>query len=93
MARVRREMPDLDAGAVVRLYASQVPAVSYEDSCIFHGARGCTLDRSLRANICNIYYCKGLTAYLTNRRRDSPRVIFAGKGGETRSSAVLMPRP
>jgi hypothetical protein len=93
MARVRREMPDLDAGAVVRLYASRVPAVAYEGSCIFHGAKGCTLERSLRADICNTYYCKGLTAYLRNRRKDSPRVIFAGKGDAMRSSAVLLPPP
>ena len=91
MARVRREMPDLNAGAVVRLYASRVPALAYKDSCIFHGAKGCTLDRSLRADICHIYYCKGLTAYLRSRRRDSPSVIFAGKGDDMRSSAVLVP--
>jgi len=91
MARVRRETPDLDAGTVVSLYASQVPAVAYEGSCIFHGAKGCTLDRSLRADICNIYYCKGLTAYLRDRRRDLPRVVFAGKGDDMRSSAVLVP--
>ena len=93
VARVRRKMPDLDAGAVVRLYANRVPAVAYEGSCIFHGAKGCTLDRSLRADICNTYYCKGLTAYFRNRRRDSPRVVLAGKGGEMRSSPVLVPRP
>lgn len=93
MVRIRWNMPDLDPGAIVRLYVSRVPAAAYEGSCIFHGAKGCTLDRHLRADICNTYYCKGLTAYLRSRRRDSPRVIFAGKGGDRRSSAVLIPSP
>jgi hypothetical protein len=92
MVCVRMDVPDLDAGAVMRLYTSRVPEVAYEGSCIFHGAQGCTLDRSLRADICNSYFCKGLTAYLRSRRRDSPRVILAGKGGDRRSSAVLVPK-
>ena len=93
MVRIRRDMPDLDADAVVRLYAKHVPSAAYEGSCIFHGSKGCTLDRSLRADICNSYFCGGLTAYLTDGDGDSPRVILAGKGDAMRSSAVLAPRP
>ena len=92
MARVCREMPDLDAGAVVRLYSKQVPAIAYEGSCIFHGAQGCTLDRSLRADICNSYFCGGLAAYFKSGDEDSPRVVVAGEGDAMRSSALLAPR-
>jgi hypothetical protein len=91
VARVHRDMPDLGASAVVRLYVQRVPVAAYEDSCIFHGDRGCTLDRSLRADICNTYYCKGLTAYLRSRRRDAPQMVLAGKDGDRRLSTVLMP--
>ena len=91
MARVRSDMPELDAGGVVRLYLKRVPSVAYEDSCIFHGSDGCTLERSLRADICNKYYCRGLTAFLRDRHEDAPRIVVAGKGDATRSSGILVP--
>jgi hypothetical protein len=93
MARVRRDKPDLDAGALVRLYSNRVPAAAYEGSCIFHGSNGCTLDRSLRADICNSYFCGGLTAYLSDGDEDSPRIVLAGQGADMRSSAALLPSP
>lgn len=91
MARVYRDMPDLEVGAVVRLYVSQVPPVAYEGSCIFHGGRGCMLDWSLRADICNSYFCGGLTAYFKEGDEDAPRIVHAGEGSAMRSSAVLVP--
>ena len=47
MARVRCARSALDVRAVLRLYVERVPEVGFEDSCIFHGKQGCTLDRSL----------------------------------------------
>ncbi|HEY0342005.1 MAG TPA: hypothetical protein VGC34_14460, partial [Steroidobacteraceae bacterium] len=91
MARIHRDRPELHAGALLRLYLDRVPALAYEDSCIFHGRKGCVLDRSLRADICNSYFCRGLGTYLTDRRPNTPRIVIAGKGDETRTSAVLMP--
>jgi hypothetical protein len=91
MFRIRRDLPDLDAAAVVRLYAKHVPQVAYEGSCIFHGSKGCTLDRSLRADICNSYFCGGLTAYFRDGDEDSPRVVHAGKREDMRSSVALVP--
>jgi hypothetical protein len=61
MARVRQAQPELEARAVVQLYVERVPATGYAGSCVFHGERGCTLDRSLRSDVCNSYYCGGLT--------------------------------
>src|SRR3954447_18700631 len=57
MARVRRDHPDLDARAIIRCYVEAVAALAYRDSCLFHGRHGCTLPRSLRAELCNSYYC------------------------------------
>ncbi len=91
MGRVRRDRPDLDAGALLRLYANLVPSGAYEGSCIFHGRRGCTLDRSLRADICNSYFCGGLAAYFREEDKDSPRVVLAGEGVAMRSSVALHP--
>jgi hypothetical protein len=91
IARVRRDKPDLDASAIISLFSERVPGFAYEGSCIFHGAEGCTLSRDLRADICNVYYCRGLTTYFRSRRRDAPQVIFAGKGDNMRSSQALRP--
>lgn len=91
MARVRHARPDLDARAILRLYAERVPAAVYQDSCIFHGKRGCTLERPLRADVCNSYFCGGLGAYVTSGDPTTPTVIIAGESDKMRTSAVLTP--
>jgi hypothetical protein len=62
LARLCVATPCMTEGAILRLYLARVPPVAYRDSCIFHGKQGCTLDRSLRADICNKYFCGGPTA-------------------------------
>src|SRR6185312_7114572 len=37
MARVRRDNPELDAGAVIRLFLERLAPASYKGSCLFHG--------------------------------------------------------
>lgn len=91
MARVRRARPDLNARGVLRLYLDRVPEAGYDGSCVFHGEKGCTLDRSIRSDICNDFYCGGLEAFLTRGEHTQPVVIVAGKGDKTRKSPVLIP--
>jgi hypothetical protein len=79
LARVRLARPEMDERAVLRLYLDRVPPVAYRDSCIFHGKRGCTLDRSLRADVCNSYYCGGL-GYLHEDRRSCSDESHRGRG-------------
>lgn len=90
MARVRIARPGIDDRAVLRLYLDRVPAVAYRDSCIFHGKQGCTLDRSLRADVCNSYYCGGLGAYMKTSAA-VPTKVFAGEGDKMWTSPVLTP--
>ena len=90
LSRVRLARPGITERAVLRLYIDRVPAVAYQGSCIFHGKRGCTLDRSLRADVCNSYYCGGLGAYMKTSTSDPTRVI-AGEGNKMRTSPVLVP--
>jgi hypothetical protein len=90
LARVRLARPNMDERAVLRLYLDLVPPVAYTDSCIYHGKRGCTLDRSLRADVCNSYYCGGLGAYMKTRAAVPVKVI-AGEGDKMRTSPVLTP--
>ena len=77
--------------AVLRLYVERVPEVGFEDSCIFHGKQGCTLDRSLRSDVCNSYFCSGLQGYLTGGDTVTPTMIIAGVGDQMRTSPILMP--
>jgi hypothetical protein len=90
LARVRVAKPGTTERDLLRLYLGRVPAVAYRDSCIFHGKQGCTLDRSLRADICNTYFCGGLGAYMKTRAAVPTRVI-AGEGNKMRTSPVLVP--
>jgi hypothetical protein len=90
MARVRRATA-LDGRAVLRLYVERVPEVGYKDSCIFHGKRGCALDRPLRSDVCNSYFCGGLQGYMTGGDTVTPAMIIAGVGEKMRTSPILMP--
>lgn len=46
---------------IIEHYLSYVPTVSYENSCIYHAERGCTLPRKMRSNVCNQFLCRGLS--------------------------------
>jgi hypothetical protein len=52
--------PALDAGGIVAEYLRHVPDRHFEGSCVYHAERGCTLPRTMRADICNAYECRGL---------------------------------
>jgi hypothetical protein len=90
LTRLRVATPDMTEGAILWLYLARVPAAAYRDSCIFHGKQGCTLDRSLRADICNSYFCGSLGAYMKTGAIGPIRVI-AGEGDKMRTSPVLTP--
>jgi hypothetical protein len=83
MARVRMERPDLDAAAIIRLYVSAVARPGFEGSCLFHGAEGCTLERSLRAELCNSYYCNGLRGFLRTGASTASAAVIANADGNT----------
>lgn len=91
MARVRLARPELDARAVIRLYVERVPRQSYAASCIFHGAHGCTLDRSLRSDLCNLYYCNDLGTFVGGQKATTAVVVVAADGEERRVSPMLTP--
>jgi len=89
MARVRQARPEMGAGAVIGLYIACVAPEAYSESCIFHGAAGCTLDRALRSDVCNSYFCSGLGRFVVNPRAPNGVVVVASEGGKTRRSAKL----
>jgi hypothetical protein len=89
MARVRQVRPELEAGAIIGLYVSCVPRVAYRDSCLFHGAEGCTLDRALRSDICNNYFCSALGRFVTDPDAPAGVVVIARAEGKMRRSQKL----
>jgi hypothetical protein len=89
MARVRRDHPDLDARAIIRLYLDRVAPRSWRGSCLFHGESGCTLGRGLRATLCDAYYCNGLRDFLDHAGDSDHVQIVAERNGTVRRSAVL----
>jgi hypothetical protein len=89
MARVRRDNPELDARAVIRLFLARLAPLSYRASCLFHGAAGCTLGRGLRAELCNAYYCNGLKEFLQREAVPERVQIIAARNGIERRSPVL----
>ena len=91
MARVRQARPELDARAVMRLYLERIPATGYDGSCIFHGEHGCTLDRSLRSGVCNVYYCDMLGKFVENADKATSAIVMSGEGDISRMSPVLTP--
>jgi hypothetical protein len=93
LARVRLANPRLSDEAIVMLYLDRIPSTAYRDSCIFHGKKGCTLDRSLRADVCNTYFCGGLRAYIKSDAVPEPTVVIAGDSEKMRVSPVLVPSP
>lgn len=50
--------PEVTPDALVQAYLSRIPAISTTGSCVYHGPQGCTLDRPLRADICNSFQCR-----------------------------------
>lgn len=91
MTRAAAGRPDLDAASLLQLYVERVPEVGFDNSCIFHGRQGCTLDRSLRSDVCNAYFCGGILSFMADGDATTAAVIFAGEGDTLRTSSVLLP--
>lgn len=82
LARVRTERPALGTRAVIAAYVRSVAPMAYEGSCVFHGQEGCTLERGLRAELCNAYYCNGLQAVLRSGASPGQGVAVRTHAGE-----------
>ena len=91
VARIRQTHAGLTASALSQLYIDRVPERGYAGSCIFHGLQGCTLDRAMRSDICNHYFCNGLGTYVTRDEAAAPVQVIAGEGATMRTSPVLVP--
>jgi len=81
----------LSTAEVIEMYVERVPDAGYQNSCIFHGEKGCTLDRSMRSDVCNAYFCNGLRSFITSAEAAGPTVVISGELTRMRLSPVLLP--
>jgi hypothetical protein len=88
IARVHNASPELGARGLIQLYTGRVPLEVYKGSCIFHGRQGCTLNRPLRSDVCNSYFCRGLEDYVRGGDATTPVVVIAGEGEKMRTARV-----
>ncbi len=92
MARVRRDRPALTERGVIAAYLAQIAPQSFQDSCLFHGAQGCTLDPTMRARLCHSFFCSPLREYLRHGVFDSTTEVVPGEPGWD-GGRVAPPRP
>ena len=60
--RIRRTFPRLTCQELEAAYVAAVADETYEGSCIFHAAGGCSLPRAMRSRVCIAYLCGPLQA-------------------------------
>ncbi len=83
--------PRATGASIVKTYLSALPERSYTGSCVFHGTRGCTLPREMRADICNVFLCDGaqdLRAKLADEGTRGGFLVAAANGEPVRATLV-----
>ncbi|MGH7041404.1 MAG: hypothetical protein ACREFY_04640 [Acetobacteraceae bacterium] len=87
--RLRRAEPGLGRAAILARYRAALGPESYEGSCVFHGPSGCRLDRALRSDLCNTFYCNDLKRFLRTHPDAPPHTLLLAHDGEqTRRTSV-----
>ena len=84
--------PDWDADQIYQAYEERLADVTALGSCQFHGELGCTLDRDMRAQLCNSHHCRALKYMLQMRGLigDAPVALIAlDEEGEGRKASVI----
>ena len=75
IAHLRCQMPDLGQADVTAYYLDRIGAQTVTDSCLFHGAQGCTLPRIARSRTCNNFQCRAAQTFLDRAR------LYGAQGG------------
>jgi hypothetical protein len=75
----------------VEHYMNLVPGWHAEGSCLYHGERGCTLPRGMRADICNDFECVPLERVQALSAADPGVAVLVGvaRHFEMRDAALL----
>ena len=92
MQRVASELR-LSSAQMLRRYLASVPREAVRGSCIYQGAQGCTLDRAIRADKCNRYYCAPVRGFLCHAPVPETRdvLVMAVQDDVLRDARVVRP--
>ncbi len=66
---IRRQMdanPELQKEDILATYTANIAPESAQNACINQTKTGCALPRTLRADICNSYFCGPISTYIKN---------------------------
>jgi hypothetical protein len=58
--RIWMTRPEDTPESVLQYYLDSLPPQSSVGWCVYHTDRGCNLDRTMRADICNDFHCSGI---------------------------------
>lgn len=76
MQRYIAAHPDHGPEDVQRAYLAHVGTRTVTGSCVYHGARGCTLPREMRSDTCNRFFCGPLYDLKRALATDGPPRAF-----------------
>jgi hypothetical protein len=82
VAEVWSRLPHLSKEELVSAYLAAVPQRTFEDSCIFHGAHGCNLPRTMRSYVCINYMCSALEKLVAPASAANSIQACGGASGE-----------
>lgn len=93
ITRFAAENGNMDSSNIADTYAAHLPARSFAGSCVYHTFDGCALPRSLRADICNAYRCRGLKQAEGWARNDGTNHVYVvvRKDNIIKRSAFVQP--
>ena len=63
LVRVMQADPALRPRHLLDVYLSHLGKKTYENSCVYHGDKGCELTAELRSNVCSEYFCPPLKGF------------------------------
>jgi hypothetical protein len=79
--RLAQGRPELTRRRIAALYLSHLGEETFAGSCVFHAAAGCRLPRTLRADLCNVFYCNPLRRFLREHADTPPQVRIEARAG------------
>jgi len=88
--RFHRDNPDMTQEQVIDHYMSYLPEQSLENSCVYHGERGCVLPRDIRPSICNDFFCEGLWDVVGELTLEPLRGFFVQANGSYLAGAAFL---
>lgn len=76
IASLLERRPELELEDVVDAYLTELPATSYDNSCVFHAETGCALPHDMRAETCGHFFCWGQQELRASLEQGAPVKAF-----------------